>query len=114
MSSELRKRARRLLREGSLPELVGEKPTGVRLISETTWQSAVMLAESFLSTMRFHPRSAWKPENGPVVWWSIDSKSGPIPEMIGAEPKAQRDYLWWTPINTPSAADTSAELPVLE
>ena len=114
MSSDLRKRARRLLRDGSLPELGGGEPTGMRLVSETTWQSAVMLAESFLSTLRFQPRSAWKPDSGPVVWWRIDSDAGPVPEMIGTGAKAAGDYLWWTPINTPSTTDTSSEMPVLE
>lgn len=112
MSRELRRRAKQLLHEGSRPEIVDGTATGSRVVSESSWQSAVTLAESCLSDLRFHPRSAWKPSNGSVLWWILDPEFGPQAETIGPESVAHADYLWWTPISTPSDG-RSDELPAL-
>lgn len=113
MSRELRKRARRMLHEGSRPEIVDGVETGARVVTAETWLTAVTLAESYLSELRFHPRSAWTPANGSVLWWILDPEFGPQAETIGPESLAAPDYAWWTPIGTPSDGRTD-ELPVLD
>jgi len=113
MSRELRKRARQLLAEASRPEVVDGQATGAQILSEASWSTAITLAESYLSDLRFHTRSAWTPAHGSVLWWILYPEHGPQAELIGPGTSIPDEYKWWTPITTPSEGRTD-EFPILE